>query len=142
MCFAGEMRICRDVQSLSLWTGRSGHQGSLSSLKVQQEYFITQNSFPVISNPRYFYLFSQNLYFCSVCCQSHMERPKQSRRGSCPFISSSTRVMISNQPTSEQAVVKLPAWLCSLSPCRSAAPLQGPPVTCNSSTSILQGRVP
>lgn len=133
MCFAGEMRICRRVHGLSLWAGRSGHQGKFAPLKVHQEYFYnTKQIFPAISNPNYFYLFSQDLYFFSVCCQSHIETPKQNRRGSFPYISSSTRVMTRNQPTSEQAVMKLPAWLCSLSLFTSAATLQGPHLTCNS----------
>lgn len=75
--FAGEMRICTDVHSLSLWAGRSRDQGNLAPLKVHQECLCnTKQSFPEIQNPSYFYLFSQNLYFLSAYCQIHMERPK------------------------------------------------------------------
>lgn len=79
--FAGDMRICTDVNSLSLWAGRSGDLGNLAPLDVPQECLCnTKQSFPEIPNPSYFYLFSQDVNFLPVCCQIHTERPKQNRR--------------------------------------------------------------
>lgn len=83
------LRICRDVHSLSLGTDRSGHQDNFAPLKVQEEYFITQNSF--LSD-----LCVHRIYPPSLSVVSHMERPKQNRRSSSPHISSSTSVMTSN----------------------------------------------
>lgn len=126
------LRICRGVHSLSLWTGRSGHQGNFVPLKVQQEYFITQNS---DLKPQILLLVFTE--FILLLCLLSVTWRDQSRIGEA-LLHISPVQPVWWQATSEQAVVKLPAWLCSLSPCRS---LQGPCVTYNSSTSILQGWV-